>query len=211
MFRLRLHEAVSLYVGAMGYDPAIIDSRVVAWAKARHEPGWAAVAAVAHPEDMTPTAALSDLSCPLAGVAYCHSGTPAQWWHIQVRAGLAGRRTPLEEATSILGDYVELSEIHVDPTHQGSRLGERLLIELMKGRSESRVLLSTPEVPDEDNRAWRLYRRLGFTDVLRDFHFAGDSRPFSVLGAPLPLPEHRSDDDESTPLRPNRSEGHSQP
>ena len=27
-----------------------------------------------------------------------------------------------------------------------------------------------------------------FTDVLRDFHFAGDSRPFAVLGAKLPLP-----------------------
>ena len=58
----------------------------------------------------------------------------------------------------------------------------------MRGRPEARVLLSTPEVAAEANRAWRLYRRLGFTDVLRDFHFAGDSRPFAVLGAKLPLP-----------------------
>ncbi|MER2206304.1 MAG: GNAT family N-acetyltransferase, partial [Rhodococcus sp. (in: high G+C Gram-positive bacteria)] len=52
---------------------------------------------------------------------------------------------------------------------------------------ERSVLLSTPEVYDEDNRAWRLYRRLGFRDVLRRFRFAGDNRPFAVLGRGLPL------------------------
>ena len=49
------------------------------------------------------------------------------------------------------------------------------------------VLLSTPEVPREESRAWRLYRRVGFTDVLRHFHFPGDERPFAVLGRDLPL------------------------
>ena len=48
-------------------------------------------------------------------------------------------------------------------------------------------MLSTPEVAQEDNRAWRLYRRLGFEDVLRHFTFAGDRRPFAVLGRRLPL------------------------
>ena len=37
------------------------------------------------------------------------------------------------------------------------------------------------------NRAWRLYRRLGFTDVIRQHQFAGDPRRFAVLGRPLPL------------------------
>lgn len=188
IFRLRLHEAVSLYVRAMGYDPSVVDSRVRAWALARHEPGWSAVAAIAHPDDVAAHEALADPSFPLAGVAYCQTGTSTQWWHVQVRAGLAARRAPLDAVTGALGDYVELAEIHVDPRHQGARLGERLLVELMRGRPEARVLLSTPEVAAEANRAWRLYRRLGFTDVLRDFHFAGDSRPFAVLGAKLPLP-----------------------
>ena len=54
------------------------------------------------------------------------------------------------------------------------------------------MLLSTPE---GENRAWRLYRRLGFTDVLRNYRFTGDPRPFGVLGRDLPLgppsaPEH---------------------
>ena len=55
------------------------------------------------------------------------------------------------------------------------------------GRSEPQVLLSTPEVDEEANRAWRLYRRLGFTDVIRGYHFAGDPRPFAILGRNLPL------------------------
>ncbi|MFC3849710.1 GNAT family N-acetyltransferase [Corynebacterium hansenii] len=199
VFRLRLHEAVSLYVGAMGYDPSIVDARVRAWALARHEPGWAAVAAVAHPEDVAPEDALADTSFPLAGIAYCQHGTSTQWWHVQVRAGMAERRTPLHIVSDVLGDYVELSEIHVDPRHQGGRIGERLLLELMRGRPERRVLLSTPEVADEGNRAWRLYRRLGFDDVLRHFHFAGDSRPFAVLGAPIPLRGTDSLDDADGP------------
>lgn len=187
MFRLRLREAVSLYVGAMGYDPSIIDSRTRAWALAVLEPGWSAVAAVAHPNDVSPADALADVSHPLVGVAYCQRGTPSQWWHRQVRAGLAQRRTPLPVVHRIMTDYVELAEIHVAAGHQGARLGQRLLVELMRGRPEHHVLLSTPEVPGEDNRAWRLYRRLGFGDVLRNFHFAGDSRRFAVLGADLPL------------------------
>ena len=208
IFRLRLHEAVSLYVEAMGYDPSIVDSRVRAWAFARHEPGWAAVAAVAHPEDVAPHVALADVSFPLVGVAYCQSGTPTQWWHVQVRAGMAERRTPLHVVSDTVTDYVALAEIHVDPRHQGAGLGERLIRELMHGRRERRVLLSTPEVPAEANRAWRLYRRMGFGDVLRDFHFAGDSRPFAVLGAPLPLTAVDSLDDADAPTS-TRPEGRS--
>jgi hypothetical protein len=48
----------------------------------------------------------------------------------------------------------------------------------------SKVLLSTPEGP---SRAWRLYYRMGFTDVLRHYRFTGDPRPFGVLGRVLPL------------------------
>ena len=41
------------------------------------------------------------------------------------------------------------------------------------------MLLSTPEADEQTSRAWRLYRRFGFVDVLRDFHFPGDERPFA--------------------------------
>jgi hypothetical protein len=51
------------------------------------------------------------------------------------------------------------------------------------------VLLSTPEYGAlPPGRAWRLYRRTGFRDVLREHRFTGDSRPFAVLGRELPVP-----------------------
>ena len=59
---------------------------------------------------------------------------------------------------------------------------------LLADRTESNVLLSTPEVAGEENRAWSLYRRFGFSDVLRNYTFAGDPRPFAFLGRELPLP-----------------------
>ena len=86
-------------------------------------------------------------------------------------------------------DYFELTELHVRPDAQGGGLGEGLLRALLAGTDRRHVLLSTPEHgPRPAGRAWRLYRRLGFRDVLRDHLFTGDARPFAVLGRELPLP-----------------------
>ena len=51
------------------------------------------------------------------------------------------------------------------------------------------VLLSTPEADEQQSRAWRLYRRFGFVDVLRHFIFPGDEREFAILGRGLPVSE----------------------
>jgi len=83
-----------------------------------------------------------------------------------------------------LTDYFELTELHVHPDAQGRGVGTALLTELLSRVDAPRVLLSTPEGP---TRAWRLYRRFGFTDLLRHYHFTGDSRDFAVLGRTLPL------------------------
>jgi ribosomal protein S18 acetylase RimI-like enzyme len=86
-------------------------------------------------------------------------------------------------------DYFELTELHVRPDAQGAGLGEGLLRALLAGTDRTRVLLSTPEHGHRPpGRAWRLYRRLGFRDVLREHLFTGDARPFAVLGRTLPLP-----------------------
>ena len=86
-------------------------------------------------------------------------------------------------------DYFELTELHVRPDAQGGGLGEGLLRALLAGTDRAHVLLSTPEHgPRPPGRAWQLYRRLGFRDVLRDHLFTGDARPFAVLGRELPLP-----------------------
>jgi ribosomal protein S18 acetylase RimI-like enzyme len=83
-----------------------------------------------------------------------------------------------------MADYFELTELHVRPEAQGRGIGEGLLRHLLDGVSASTTLLSTPE---GTSRAWQLYRRVGFQDVLRDYLFAGDPRPFAVLGHQLPL------------------------
>ena len=86
-----------------------------------------------------------------------------------------------------MSDYFELTELHIHPSARGRGLGEALARRLLEGRTEANVLLSTPEINDEANRAWRLYRRLGFSDVIRGYHFAGDPRAFAILGRRLPL------------------------
>jgi len=119
----------------------------------------------------------------LLGIAYGYTGGPGQWWYEEVRRGLRG------ELTAMTDDYFELTELHVRPDAQGGGLGEGLLRALLAGTDRKHVLLSTPEHgPRPAGRAWRLYRRLGFRDVLRDHLFTGDARPFAVLGRELPLP-----------------------
>ena len=167
----RLGEALHIYVSAMGYPPSTARQRRSLWLDHVRRPGWRAVGWV-------------DPAGPLLGIAYGYTGGPGQWWYEEVRRGLRGGG-----ATAWTDDYFELTELHVRPDAQGGGLGEGLLRALLAGTDRSYVLLSTPEHGRRPpGRAWRLYRRLGFDDVLRDHLFTGDARPFAVLGRPLPLP-----------------------
>lgn len=180
--RARLREALAIYVAAMEYPRGTEHHRAPMWAEHISRPGWRAVGAVlADPNSH------ANRDSPLVAVAYGYRGAPHQWWHQQVHDGMR-RFGWTEEATlAMLSSYFELTELHVHPAAQGHGLGEAMLRRLLDVRTERTALLSTPEVDGESNRAWRLYRRLGFTDVVRQFTFTGDSRPFAVLGRPLPL------------------------
>jgi ribosomal protein S18 acetylase RimI-like enzyme len=123
----------------------------------------------------------------LLGIAYGYCGAPDQWWQQQVVRGMQRVGLPADAITRLMSDYFELTELHIHPGIQGRGLGEALMRRLLAGRAEASVLLSTPEIIGEGNRAWRLYRRLGFTDVIRGYHFAGDPRAFAILGRALPL------------------------
>jgi ribosomal protein S18 acetylase RimI-like enzyme len=101
--------------------------------------------------------------------------------------GLQRGGLPAGDIAQLMNSYFELTELHIHPRAQGRGLGEALARRLLANRDESNVLLSTPETDGEPNRAWRLYRRLGFTDIIRRYHFAGDPRAFAILGRPLPL------------------------
>jgi ribosomal protein S18 acetylase RimI-like enzyme len=184
----RLSDALGVYVDAMRYPPGTENQRAAMWLEHTRRRGWQAVAAVEvdAPAESTPSAdQLTD--APLLGVAYGYCGAPDQWWQQQVVLGLQHRGFAAPEITKLMASYFELTELHIHPTAQGRGLGEALARRLLADRGEANVLLSTPETNGEANRAWRLYRRLGFTDIIRGYHFTGDPRPFAILGRELPL------------------------
>jgi ribosomal protein S18 acetylase RimI-like enzyme len=158
-------EAMAIYVAAMGYLPS------TGRARAAH-----AVTHSSLPSFRFRTAVNGHGR--LVGFGYGYTSLPGQWWHDLVRRAV-GRAE-----TDWLDNAFELSELHVSPASQGRGIGERVLRSLADGLPHSTMLLSTPE---GDNRAWRLYRRVGFVDLARQHLFPGDHRPFAVLGTRLPL------------------------
>ncbi|BBX73197.1 GNAT family N-acetyltransferase [Mycobacterium shinjukuense] len=199
----RLGDALRVYVDAMRYPRGTENQRAAMWREHTQRRGWQAVAAVEiacdHATDaVDPTAATrageragptpAELrGAPMLGVAYGYPGAPGQWWQQQVILGLQRSGFPPQAIDRLMSSYFELTELHIHPRAQGRGLGEALTRRLLAGRREHHVLLSTPETIGEANRAWRLYRRLGFTDVIRGYYFSGDPRAFAILGRALPL------------------------
>ncbi|OBI90386.1 GNAT family N-acetyltransferase [Mycobacterium asiaticum] len=188
----RLGEALGVYVDAMRYPKGTENQRASMWLEHTRRPGWQAVAAVEVATDDAgaggqPPSAAELSNAPLVGVAYGYPGAPGQWWQQQVVLGLQRSGFPQHAIDRLMTSYFELTELHIHPRAQGRGLGEGLARRLLGGRQEDNVLLSTPENNGEANRAWRLYRRLGFTDVIRGYYFAGDPRAFAILGRALPL------------------------
>lgn len=169
--RDRVDEALRLYVAAMRYPRSTARQRAPMWLSHVQRRGWRC------------TAALDEADGTLLGIGYGYLGAAGQWWHEQVRRGLV-RHSTSSTVDFWLRDYFELTELHVLPAAQGRGIGDRVLRALLGGVTAGKVLLSTPEGP---TRAWKLYRRLGFGDLLRDYQFTGDPRPFAVLGRTLPL------------------------
>jgi ribosomal protein S18 acetylase RimI-like enzyme len=163
----RLDDVIAVYGDAMGYSVELLQTRRGYVAGHTRRPEFQAVATL-------------DDDDALLGFGYGYRGQPGQWWHDQVRAAL--RR----DARKVwLTDCFELVELHVRPQAQGHGIGARQLDELLRAARQETALLSTPEADEETSRAWRLYRRFGFVDVLRHFQFPGDDRPFAVLGRQL--------------------------
>ncbi len=120
----------------------------------------------------------------IVGFAYGFHGGGGQWWHDLVSRAVAsvlGGRA----ADDWFGDSLEIAEVHVLPSHQGRGTGLAMMLGLTAGRPEPVAVLSTM---DSDTKARRLYRGLGFTDLLTDFTFPGTEMPYAIMGAPLPLP-----------------------
>ena len=172
-FSAMASELVGLYITAMRYPISIHNQRVSVWQRDSMEKDFAAVAAFSDGR--------------LAGIAYGFKGSERRWWDQQLRRGLVTNHAMTPEMIDVVKNYFELAEIHVAPRLQGHGIGRALIERLLKRAPQPHVLLSTPEVPKESNAAFGLYRSLGFEDVLRNFQYTGDPRPFAVLGRTLPL------------------------
>ena len=183
----RLGDALAVYVDAMRYPRGTEDQRASMWLEHIRRTGWKAVAAVEVPDGTPDRSAATLAKAPMLGVAYGYCGAPDQWWQQQVVAGLHRVGADRTQIAELMTSYFELTELHIHPRAQGRGLGEALARRLLADRCEAHVLLSTPEINGEANRAWRLYRRLGFNDIIRGYHFAGDPRAFAILGRALPL------------------------
>lgn len=120
---------------------------------------------------------------PIIAFSYGFHGADGQWWHDLVRSALT-RMGGYDLAQSWLGDSFEVAEVHVHPDYQGRGIGRRMVPALLYPRLERTALLSTQ---DADTRAHRLYRGLGFDDLLTGYRFPGTDPPYAVMGAVLPL------------------------
>ncbi|WP_320067094.1 GNAT family N-acetyltransferase [Micromonospora sp. RTGN7] len=181
LFR-RLDDVVAVYGEAMNYRTDLLAARRGYIATHVRRPGFRAVASLTSEGH-------------LAGFGYGYLGSPGQWWHDQVHRALDG-----DARQHWLTDCFEVVELHVRPPAQGLGLGSRQLTALLTMAPGSTALLSTPEADEQRSRAWRLYRRFGFVDLLRHFHFPGDERPFGILGRGLPLtPQAPADRTASAP------------
>lgn len=171
-FRQSISQFVAVYAAAMNPPERMLAGRELILERHAANPGFRAFTASAAGE--------------LVGFSYGFHGAPGQWWHDMVAEAIAVTRAPdgAPGATSWLADSLEVAELHVMPQHQGAGTGHALLLRLASGRPERTAVLSTQ---DTESRARRLYRGVGFTDLLTGFRFSGGEPPYAVMGARLPL------------------------
>jgi GNAT superfamily N-acetyltransferase len=115
----------------------------------------------------------------LVGYTYGTDCLEGQWWFDQVRRALIanGHRTWVDNAHAV-------TELHVLPGYQGRGIGYGLLTRLLASTDLPTALLSTYDLV---SAARRLYRRVGFRDLVTGFRFGVTPQPFALMGAHLPL------------------------
>ena len=193
-FRRAIDRFVAVYAAAMRPPERMLSGRDSILSRHTTNPGFRALVAVAAAGDGNGASGPAEI----AGFTYGFHGARGQWWHDMVASALGassapdGMTTPdgMRSAAAWLDDSFEVAELHVLPAYQGAGIGRSLLRQLLSGRTERTALLSTH---DTESKARRLYRGVGFTDLLTGFRFYGGDSPYAVMGARLPLlPEERS-------------------
>ena len=195
-FRSSIRALVAVYAAAMNPPDRTLSGREAIMERHAASPGFRGLVAQADGQ--------------VAGFTYGFHGETGQWWHDMVAAALATRSGAAGSAAGSavpdctgpdyakpdctgpdctgpagwLDDSFEIAELHVLPRWQGNGIGRSLLLTVADGRPERTAVLSTADAP---TRARRLYRAVGFTDLLTDFRFSGAEPPYAVMGATLPL------------------------
>jgi ribosomal protein S18 acetylase RimI-like enzyme len=182
-FRAAIRELVAVYAAAMNAPERLLGGREAIMERHATSPGFRCLTATA--------------DGVIAGFTYGFHGETGQWWHDMVAGALAvnpGAVHPDQDRTAHSGadgtaaawldNSFEIAELHVLPPYQGMGIGRALLLSLTSGRQERTAVLSTADAP---TRARRLYRGVGFTDLLTGFRFSGSEPPYAVMGARLPL------------------------
>jgi GNAT superfamily N-acetyltransferase len=182
---------LGIYADAMDADVALLPGRRELMRRHAGYPGFRALQVLAAP-------ARDDPRGRVLGFSYGFHGQPGQWWYDAV-AGVLARRLGAELARQWLADSLEVAEVHVRSDEQRRGLGTRMLTALTAGRPERTAMLSTP---DRDTTARRLYRRMGFADLVTGYSFPGGSPPYAVMGAVLPLSDPAAPPDPTRPPRP---------
>jgi ribosomal protein S18 acetylase RimI-like enzyme len=182
-FIAELDRLARIYGLAMHAPAAELPGRMAIMERHATYPAFSAVAAVLSrgwDQDRD-----QDQDRALIGFAYGFHGSAGQWWHDVVTGSLAARSGG-EAAGHWFGDSFEFAEVHVHPDHQARGTGRQMMHALAAGRRERTAVLSTP---DGHTRARRLYRSLGFVDLMPAFSFPGAGPPYTIMGAVLPLPD----------------------
>jgi ribosomal protein S18 acetylase RimI-like enzyme len=170
-FLAHIENFVTIYAAAMGAGPDELPSREAIMERHAGNPGFRALAVYGG----TPPR--------IVAFTYGFHGQHGQWWHDVVHAGISAR-AGLAAANGWLHDVLEIAEVHVRPDYQAQGIGRQMVLALTADRSERTAVLSTR---DAETPARRLYRSLGFADLLTDFLFPGGGPPYAVMGAQLPL------------------------
>jgi GNAT superfamily N-acetyltransferase len=166
-----LETSLAIYADAMQADPALLPGRRELMRRHAGYPAFRALQARA------------GASGQVVGFAYGFHGRGGQWWYDAVWNALV-RAVGIGRTNDWLANCLEVAEVHVHQPYQRAGIGTSMLTTLTGGRSERTAVLSTP---DRDTTARRLYRRLGFAELLTGYSFPGGSPPYVVMGAELPL------------------------
>jgi len=178
-FLAELDALIDVYAAAMRPPPQQMPGRRAIMERHASFPSFRCVA-VTQPAGM---AGPAGRTAEIVGFAYGFHGGDGQWWHDLVRSALA-KAGGRDFAQQWMAESFEVAEVHVHPDYQGQGIGRAMVPALLHPRLERTALLSTQ---DTESRARRLYRGLGFADLVTGYRFPGTDPPYAVMGTVLPL------------------------